>query len=251
VFRPGRFDQLDEQTSPFNLLAAADADVRREEPAFQGANMQGGVRFTSTAARVDWAVLAYRGFRPFPTLAVVPTFAPPPLVIETFPRFTMVGGDFETVRGSWGVRGEIAAFVEDELQSTGLGRGVAGRTVDAGLGADRKAGSYRIAANVLWSIRRIASEETPVLARAELNRSDFNVVLAADRSFARETRNVRLFAVYDPVDKTTFTRLIASIGLRDNVSFEGSGALFSGSADDTLGRLANRDFVYARLKVFF
>jgi hypothetical protein len=268
VFRPGRFDQLEEQTSPFNLLAVSGVDVHRKEPEFRAANMQGGARFTSTAGRVDWAMVAYRGFRPFPTLTLVPTFAPPPLVVETFPRFTMLGGDFETVHGSWGVRGEIAAFVHDELQSTRLGRGVPGRTIDAGLGADRKAGSYRIAANLLWSMRRIVSDDLPAgdqgpsegrplgdpgvaIAREELNRSDLNLVLAAERTFARETRNVRVFAVYDPVDRTTFTRLIAAISLRDDVWLEGSGGLFSGSADDTLGRLANRDFVYARLKVFF
>ena len=268
AFRAGRVDQLDEETAPFNLLAASGADVHREEPAFAAANTQGGVRFTSTAGRVDWAMVAYRGFRTFPTLTVVPTFAPPPLVIETFSRFTMIGGDFETVRGSWGLRGEVAAFVDDELQSTLLGRGVPGRTLDAGVGADRKAGSYRIAGNVLWSLRRVVSDDdgtggqgpptggpygapSVAIAREELNRSDLNIVLAAERTFARETRSVRVFAVYDPVDRTTFTRLIAAVSLRDNLWLEGSGGLFSGSADDTLGRLADRDFAYARLKVFF
>ena len=33
------------------------------------------------------------------------------------PRFTMIGGDFETVRGEWGIRGEVAAFVRDTFQA--------------------------------------------------------------------------------------------------------------------------------------
>jgi hypothetical protein len=213
---------------------------------------------TTTTGRVDWALSAYRGFRTFPTLTVAQTFAPPPLAIETFPRFTMVGGDVETVHGAWGIRGEAAAFIEDELQSTQLARGVPGHGVDAGVGVDRKAGSYRIAGDLLWSTRRVDVDDDGTLpdparsiAADELNRTDLSLVVAADRSFARETRTVRIFLVSDPVDQTTFARAIAAVSLRDNVWLEGSGGLFVGTAEDTLGRLSQRDFLYARLKVFF
>ena len=72
-----RFDQLDEATSPFNLAPPAARDW--PEPETTPRNVQGGGRFTSTVGRVDWGVSAYRGFRTFPT----------------YPRSTMVGGDFE------------------------------------------------------------------------------------------------------------------------------------------------------------
>ena len=161
-------------------------------------------------------------------------------------RFRIAGQRRRRERGI--VIRAVEAFVDDELQSTVGGRGVPGRTIEAGLGVDRKAGSYRLAGNVLWSTRRAADAES---YEPELNRSDLNLVLAAERTFARETRNLRVFAVYDPVDGTSFTRVIAAISVRDNLWLEGSGGLFAGTADDTLGRLANRDFVYARLKVFF
>jgi hypothetical protein len=256
VFRPARFDQLAEDSSPFNLLGTGGATVERQEPEFSAQNIQGGVRLTATSGRVDWAVTGYRGFRAFPALTLVPTFAPSPLVVETFPRFTMVGGDFETVRGVWAVRGEVAAFLEDELQSTMLARGVPGRTIDAGVGLDRKAGSYRVAGDLLWSIRRVDGSDDgsdPGRARAasELNETDLSLVMAVDRSFARDTRTVRVFAVYDPIDDTTFARVIGAVSVRDNVWLEGSGGVFVGTSDDTLGRLSSRDFVYARLKVFF
>ena len=61
-----------------------------------------------------------------------------------------------------------------------------------------------------------------------------------------------MFAVYDPGDDTRVRRAsIAAVSLRDNVWLEGSAGLFTGSSLDTLGRLTRRDFVYARLKVFF
>jgi hypothetical protein len=252
-FRASRFDQLDEATSPFNL-ARVGVPVDRDAPPFGSASLQGGGRFTSTVRRVDWSVSAYRGFRTFPVLTVSPTFAGTPVVTETFPRFTMIGGDFETVHGRWGVRGEVAVFPDDEMQSTRAGRGVPGYGVEGGAGVDRRAGDYRIAANVLWSWRRVDTS-TPAGRDfdddEELERSDVSLVVAADRSFARETRTLRLLAVYDPGDATVFSRLISAVSVRDNIWIEGSAGIFAGSSLDIIGRLTHRDFAYVRLKVFF
>jgi hypothetical protein len=205
---------------------------------------------------VDWSVSAYRGIKAFPTSTITPSLTSPLsfVIRETFPRFTMVGGDFETVRGPWGFRGEVAGFVDDELQSTRAIRGVPGHSVTAGVGLDRKAGDYRIAADALWS--RSAVDSSDPVGRAfdgdaDVERTDVSLVLAADRSFARETRTVRVFAAYDPADATTFTRVIAAASVRDNVWIEGSGGLITGTSLDIIGRLTRRDFAYARLKVFF
>ena len=65
----------------------------------------------------------------------------------------MIGGDFETVRGEWGMRGEVAAFVDDNFQSADL-RVDEGTSFDAGAGVDRKAGSYRISGTVLFHHER-------------------------------------------------------------------------------------------------
>jgi hypothetical protein len=255
AFRAGTFDQLDQETSPFNVTASgAESIVRptieRDEPDVAWRNMQGGVRFTSTTSRVDWALTAYRGFRSFPIATAVVTPAGIN-VAETFPRFTMIGGDFETVRGPWGLRGEVAAFVDDELQASVAPRGVPGTSVDAGVGIDRRAGDYRLAADVLWSWRSADDVETPGFEDESLHGSDVTIVIAADRSFARETRTVRVFGVYDPTDRTAFGRVIAAISVRDNVWLEGSGGVFTGTSTDVIGRLSRRDFLYGRLKVFF
>ena len=275
-FRRGRFDQLDEPTSPFTLTRSPIPRLR-DEPVAGAESLQGGVRLTSTTARVDWSVSAYRGIRAFPISTLTTTISEGPaeaghyegsaeaglyvqspdglpFIRESFPRFTMIGGDFETVHGPWGVRGEAAAFVDDELQSTRAARGVAGHSVTAGVGIDRRAGDYRIAADALWSRSGINTSDPVARTFAgdeEVERTDVSVVIAADRSFARETRTVRVFAVYDPADATTFTRVIAAVSVRDNVWVEGSAGLITGTSLDVIGRLTRRDFAYARLKVFF
>ena len=253
AFRASQFDQLDEPSSPFNVVRDESSGIPldRRAPAFGMKSLQGGFRLTSSVRRIDWGVSAYRGLRTFPTLTVDPLRA---RLVETFPRFTMIGADVETVRGPWGVRGEIAAFVEDELQSTFLARGVPGHSVEAGAGVDRRAGDYRVAANVLWSWRAVDdSHEAAAFLEddGEVNRSDVTLVAAVDRSFVRETRTVRVFGTYDPADGTAFGRVIAALSLRDNTWIEGSGGVFAGSALDTIGRLTRRDFVYVKLKVFF
>ena len=248
VFRASTFDQLEEATAPFNVLPGASAE--RVEPATSWSNLQGGGRFNSTVGRVDWALVAYRGFRTFPTV----TLTAPGGLRETFPRFTMIGGDFETVRGGWGLRGEIAAFVADELQSTTLAAGVPGRTVEGGVGADRRAGDYRLAGSVV--VTHTATDDSPAgrfgrFADPEIDGTEALIVGSADRSFARDTRRIRTLFVYDPDDDSAFARVIGAISVRDNVWLEGSGGLFVGSSVGAVGRLAGRDFLYARLKVFF
>ena len=234
VFRRGRFDQLDEPTSPFNLLRcdalrlavgdAAEPDVRA------GADAPGRHRGSRRRPGESTGVCpAYRGFARFrsSTARCRPSAATPdPLgLVETFPRFTMIGGDFETVRGEWGIRGEVAVFVDDELQSTRLSRGVAGQSVEAGVGVDRRAGDYRVAANVLWSWR--ASIGRPVgraFDDAELDRTDFSIVMAADRSSPARRGRCACSRVYNPGGRDAFARVIAAFSLRDNCGSKGPAA---------------------------
>jgi hypothetical protein len=248
VFRASTFDQLEEGTSPFNALPRAATE--RDEPATSWSNVQGGGRLTATVGRVDWALSAYRGFRTFPTFSVSPLG----ILRQTFPRFTMIGADFETVRGAWGLRGEVAAFVADRLRSSIVPGDVPGRTIEGGVGADRRAGDYRVSASVL--VTHMVTDDSPAgrLARfadPDLEGTDALIVGSADRSFSRDTRRVQAFAAYDPDDDSAFARVIGAISLRDNVWLEGSGGLFAGSSLGAAGRLTGRDFLYARLKVFF
>lgn len=275
VFRRGRFDRLHERTSPFNLEPGAVSCLAigcplpgfvPNEPARTFANGQGGARVNLTSGRVDWSVSAYRGFRPFGVyatpgsdldsftvtdLATAQKSRSDPGVVKTgaigrvYPRFTMIGGDFETVAGPWVVRGEVAAFVRDALQAPATPAALTGQSFDAGAAVDRKAGDYRIAGQVLVHRER---HDRPFDA---LDRTDVSLVVSADRTFSRQKYQGRLFGVYNPNHESGFVRGIASATLRDNVALEGSLGWFAGSGLDTIGRFADSDFVYLRLKWFF
>lgn len=251
-FRRGRFDRLAGRSSPFSLEPGVATCLAigcpapvfvPNEPARTAANAQGGARVNVTSGRVDWSVSAYRGFRPFGiyTLSLSPSR---PLAIE-YPRFTMIGGDFETVAGPWVVRGEAAAFVRDAFQAPAAAAAVTGRSFDAGAAVDRKAGDYRISGQVILHRERYDG------GFDALSRTDVSLVASADRTFRRQKYQSRLFGVYNPKNGSGFARAIGTASLRDNVTLEGSLGWFAGSGLDTISRFADSDFAYVRVKYFF
>ncbi|HEX6975649.1 MAG TPA: DUF1302 family protein [Vicinamibacterales bacterium] len=260
-FRRGRYDQLDEPSSPFNIAEQAKTVMTtlppyvsslpfsfvEHEPANTFENSQGGARVNLTTGRVDWSVSAYSGIEPF---ALYRTALPKPaqafVAVETvYPRFTMLGGDFETVRGAWGLRGEIAAFVRDSFQSPSLAV-IDGSSVDAGVGVDRKAGNYRISGTLL-----LHHEAYDQAINDEEARTDVSLMLSTDRSFGRDRYQLRGFGVYNPSEASAFLRAIATAKLTDKVAVEGSSGWFAGEGRDIVGRFSDSDFVYLRLKYYF
>jgi hypothetical protein len=271
VFRRGRFDQLEEPTSPFNIVVFDPRDLAvclaidctalrlrqvRAEPPASFDNAQGGIRFNATSARVDWSLSAYRGYEPFGTYRIASGTPVPPdpfpsvFLEEAFPRFTMVGGDFETVAGQWGLRGEIAAFVDDNFQSLSpVFSTVRGSSIDAGAGVDRKAGNYRMSGTVIFHRERY---DRPLSAEDDsLARSDVSLVLSADRTFGRDRYRVRAFSVYNPSEGSGFARAIASAKLQNDLALEVSGGWFAGEGRDLVGRFKDSDFTYARVTYYF
>ena len=272
-FRRGRYDVLDEASSPFNLTNDATrctpgpacppvASFQRVEPSRTLGGSQGGARLSATSGRVDWAIAVYSGYPGFGRLAVipvgvlVPAGTPPPplppttvLVRERFPRFTMIGGDAETVRGDWSIRGEAALTTGDTVVTGASPLGVAGRSIRAGVGADRKAGAFSLSGTVLIEHRDAdADQALGIAGDADTNVS---LVVGSERGFARDTRKVRVFGAWNVADASAFARTIGSWSLRDNLSLEGSVGWFFGRGDDTISRFADRDFVTVSLKTYF
>jgi hypothetical protein len=161
---------------------------------------------------------------------------------RVYPRFTMIGGDVETVSGPWVVRGEVAVFPRDAFQAPDRAAVVEGQSLDAGAGVDRKAGDYRVSGQVLVHRERYD---------AGGDRTDVSLIVSADRSFARERYSGRLFGVYNPKSHAGFVRGIATATLRDNVALETSIGWFGRRSLDTIGRFSDSDFIYLRLKYFF
>jgi hypothetical protein len=252
--RRGRFDQLDEPSSPFNLtrdlvvIAAAPGEIRRVEPENAWDNLQVGGRASTTIGRVDASVSAYRGFESFGTVSLEPTAGAGALVVgelvERYSQFTMVATDAEAVVGPWAIRGEAAYFLDRVVAGT-FGA-VDGRALDAGIGVDRSAGDYRLFTSVIW--HRDWTVEGPAMVN-----HDLSIIGSVERRFSRDRYLARVFAVGNPVDESGFVRGVAAWSVRDNVALEASAGVLFGSASstDTLSRFRDRDFGFVRVQWFF
>lgn len=272
LFTRGRYDVLDEASSPFNLVADASRcdpgpacpvveSFQRDEPAKTFGSSQGGARLSVTTGRVDWAVALFSGYPGFGRLSAIPIgvlappgtpppFAPNAVVVrERYPRFTMIGGDLETVRGEWAWRGEAALTLGDTVATGDSPLGVKGRSLRAGVGADRRAGAFRLNGSLL--LERRAADAHPVLGSDAETDTNVSMVVGGERGFARDTRKVRVFGAWNLADASGFTRTIGSWSLRDNLSLDGTIGWFFGEGDDTISRFADRDFVAVSLKAYF
>ena len=240
VFRRARFDQLAESSSPFNIIPASIEGERPDGPPVAWHNGQGGARLNATTGRLDWSVSAFRGFEAFEIYELTPAG-----LQATFPRFTMLGADFETVSGQWGVRGEFAAFVRDSFQqsSANVPVMIGGKSFDVGVGVDRNAGDYRFSGTALLHRETYDSGTT--------SETHVSLIVSADRSFEREKYLLRAFTVYNPSEESIFARGIATAKLHDDLAVEASAGWFAGEGTDTIGRFSSSDFFYLRLKYYF
>ena len=251
AFRSGRFDELDEPSSPFNLLndlvlpASIDLSapgVVRLQPSRAWRNVSGGGRVSGTLGKVDVSTGVFRGFDGFGLVSFEAEGIGPAVVgrlVERFPRFTMVSADFETVAGEWAWRGEAAVFVEKSFNS--LNGPVLGRALDAGLGVDRRTGDYRLFLSAV--VHREWSPED-----SGIDRTDLNLVGSIERQFGRERYFARAFGVINPADASAFVRGLFIFRMRDDFALEFSAAAFVGTGDDTLARFHGRDFLLTRLR---
>ncbi|HEX5213970.1 MAG TPA: hypothetical protein VFV98_00825 [Vicinamibacterales bacterium] len=258
-FRRGVFDALDEDTSPFNLTRdlvlpafAVDGRVEHREPDVRWENVSGGGRVDATVGRVDVGVAAYRGFDAFGPIVFETTITPaaPPDVlpsvvghlVEFHPRFTMLGGDFETVTGDWAWRGE-AAIVDRQFAGAARPGPVAGRSLDAGAGFDRRAGDFRVYGSLL--VHHDWSDVDPAIVK-----TDTSVVGSIERLFDRERWLARAFALVNPADRSGFVRGLVTWKPRDFLAVDFSAGAFLGSGDDTISRVQGRDFVLIGVRAF-
>jgi hypothetical protein len=261
-FRAGRFDRLDEANSPFNP-ARLPLPVQVQRPSGDvWSQMQGGGRLTASTRRVDWAIGAYRGFRPLQVytlryqVAGIPAAPVTSIRIDgTYPRFRMVSADFETAFSRWTLRGEAVASDEDAIQARATPVSASGRTVQVGLGADRSLAGNRLLGELVWYRAALDAPSLPLdpltAAPPRFDRRSFSAVAIAERQFARGTRVLRGFGLYDAVARNGLARAIAAISPRDGLWLESSIVWFSGRRAGFVGPFVDDDFVSVRITKHF
>lgn len=270
-FRRGRFDRLDERSSPFNLLADP-SPAEAAPPVFCGqvfacaerwsftrepleGRGQAGARATFTTGRVDWSLSGWHGFLPFGLVAGGDPRTGTASLVHG--RFTMLGADFETVRGKWAIRGEAAFFPGRPTQADpGLGI-FNSNALEAGLGVDRRAGDFTLSGTVLLraDARRYRTPAWPLPREpyqiVDTRLTNVSIVGGFSRAFNRDRIETRVFSLVNPEDRAGFVRGVLAWKPVDDVAVETSLGWFIGEGDDVITRFGDRDFGYVRLKYYF
>jgi hypothetical protein len=250
VFRPGTFDRLDEDSSPFNLFRDLPPPVcppgvacppvwrlNRETP--DRGDVQAGARIAATTGRIDWGVSAWTGFVPFGLIGGVDPDQPGTLRL-VHPAYRMFGADLETVTGKWAWRAEAAWFPERPLQVENEPRTFEGDSLEAGAGVDRRAGDFTLSGTVFFRRTRLSPAGT---------HDNVSVVAGFSRSYDRV--ETRLFALVNPEDEAAFVRGVLSWKPVADFAVETSVGWFVGDGNDAITRFGDRDFGYVRLKYYF
>lgn len=251
-FERGLFDQLGQDTSPFNVEATQIPPglPRREKlPEVTLREIEYGGRISWTLRRIDFDFFAFRGREDFPVY-IIPalshlTYPLELVVVETFPRFTLLGADLETVIGNWGLRLEGAYFPSDTFQHPVGYEAVEGNSFQVGIGADRTFyDDYVLNGDLVYQRRRADGDfmESP---------EELNLVAGLERSFRYDLDKIRFFAVYNPLDQTVFLRGGGRHNLFYNFWIELSAGVFLGSGNDLIGRFEAADFIFLRGKYYF
>ncbi len=248
----GVFDQLDEETSPFNISdeqIPIDFPITDDLPEKKLREAEYGGRISRTIRQVDISLYAYRGREDFPIYTIPAlrnlTFPLDLRIVGNFPRFTLLGAGFETVIGKWGLRSEFAFHPEDSFQHPVGYEIVEGKSYQAGIGIDRTLGDDYILNTSAVYQRRTADGDF-VESSEELN-----LVAGLERSFRHELDNIRLFTVYNPIDRTVFLRCSGKRNLFRNLWIELSAGIFTGDGQDLIGRFETADFIFLRGKYYF
>ena len=162
------------------------------------------------------------------------------------PRFTMIGGDVETVRGEWGIRGEVAAFVDDNFQS----RGARGRRDVVRRGRRRRSPGRQLS-------HQRHRPLSPRTYRPSAPGSSTSPAGPICRLCCPRTGGLPGSATGVGIRRGEH---VGGLGLRARHRVRGAprqplarGSIgwFVGDGRDLVGRFADSDFAYVRLKYYF
>ena len=116
-----------------------------------------------------------------------------PVIASTYPRFTMIGGDFETVSGRVGCSRGGSGVRPRQLPDAPIHRSwAAARSTPASASIARP--------ETITSAARSCFTTSGPNRRGgnETGRTDVSFIVSADRTFARDRYQIRAFSVYNP-----------------------------------------------------
>ena len=248
-FEEGTYDELNEDSSPFNVVHFPSPfdtfPVEEQLPSKNSRNMEYGGRFSSIFREIDWSLYYFKGFCDFPLYKLTYGFDPmlnafvPDTIRAEYFKYSMLGYDFEFVKGKWGIRGEGAFFTGQGFQKKGVLDYIKGNSFTVGFGVDRSFRDYYMNFSALYQ---------KISVDSSIDEREEEITLLADieRKFSYDTKVIKLFSIYNTMGNSMFLKGTFSVNLLENLWAELSIGIFEGKERDVLSKFEDSDFFYVK-----
>jgi hypothetical protein len=239
IFREGKYDHLNEQSSPFNIINFP-LTVERASPPVRFENIEYGLQFSNTFQSIDWSLYYYKHFQDFPSYRLEQSL--PPTKIEAhYPRCDMFGYDFEFVLDKWGIRNEGALLVHQGYQLKNATDYTMGNSFITGFGFDRISGVNYLNLCVLYSKKFVKD-------KIEEEEEEIALIGNLERTFSYETKKASLLSIYNIKSGSVFLNGILSLNIVENFWVDLSVGIFNGEKNDIIGGYNDTDFFLIKCK---
>lgn len=254
IFKEGTYDELKERSSPFNIEQFPSPfdklNVKQQLPSKDMENIEYGGRVSSTLREIDFSVYYFKGFYDFPMYKLTYRFDPilsefiPDTIRAEYLKYTMLGYDFEFVKGKWGIRGEGAFFSDYGFQKEGILDYAKGNYFIGGFGVDRSFGGNYFNFSALY--RKIFIDDA-----LEERKREITLLGNIERQFSYETKEIKLFSIYNTMSDSIFIKGTFRSMLLEGLWIDVSVGIFEGKEKDTLSKFEESDFFLITCKYNF
>lgn len=232
-------------------LSSTLPDVKTEKPDVSASRPETGLRFDVSSMGVDAGLYVYQGHSRLGLTSVTPAG-----VAKIYPELALIGADFTTTVGSWGLRGEWAFthYARDEVTRTGVGD-----NHYLVLGLEKELNEGSIIAQ--WLQRQVTSR--PVAGSFDItgDLTRYNRLVAGQSGMRSTAVNLnwdarwydgrvetRLSVLRGLEDHDTAWRATVRYALTDTWSLQLIGEQFRGSPESLLGSQRKNNVLYVALR---
>lgn len=254
--------------TPFFAPAKIPLPIREvrfvdQQPRKRLADGEVGVRLNKAGGAFDWSASYFHGYNLYPELRPVDLTAGTPTLALHYARMNVLGADFSTNVGRYGLRGEVAYFrMTDWDPADPLSRKSNWYYV---IGGDRTfAGNLNVNLQLFGCVvqnfqspQSVADPSMRALAILDVilggqqDRRSHGMTARISRTWLNDTVRAELLSVLHFTRRNWYLRPLVSYDATDNVKLSVGANLYRGGDDTFFGRLRKNSGLFAEFRYAF
>lgn len=218
-----------------------------EEPNWTAKNVEYGAAWRSNLSGWDLSLNWFYGWKDTPNLQKQ-LLGSTMFITPVYSRMHTVGGSFSNAFGAWVVRGEMAANIDEGVDTNGVTVATSvteQTTLNAAVGVDYTANNWMISPQLF--VRHVTGWSTDILE----DQSSGFVSLRIATDYMNEKLKPEVIGLYSWSDQSWMLRPKVSYEFTDSIKATAGIDLFGGSASTFFGQFDDNDRIYSELEYTF